>query len=251
MSDYASESGHFYDAATGEPRYRIVGANGVERDTTLRDAKKSATRGEPWVPGTTTITGLINKPGLNNWSEEQVLLAALTLPRLSDEPEAAWVKRVRLDAKEQAKKAAQRGTDIHAAIERYYATGEVDEQYAGQIEVVRGAIGILGEQQWLPEKSFASSLGYGGKVDLHSANVVLDFKTKDGSLDSLECYPEHYMQTAAGAHGLNIPGATCGIVFVRRDAPEARLIVHEADETRWGWEMFEALLRFWKVKNRI
>ena len=35
---FTSESGHWYDQ-DGEPMYTIIGANGRERNTTLRDAK--------------------------------------------------------------------------------------------------------------------------------------------------------------------------------------------------------------------
>ena len=34
-----AESGHWY-TQTGEPMYTVIGANGKERNTTLRDAKK-------------------------------------------------------------------------------------------------------------------------------------------------------------------------------------------------------------------
>ena len=36
---FTSESGHWY-TQEGEPMYTIIGANGKERNTTLRDAKK-------------------------------------------------------------------------------------------------------------------------------------------------------------------------------------------------------------------
>ena len=39
MSNYKSEAGHWYDHE-GKPMYTIVGVNGKERNTTLRDAKK-------------------------------------------------------------------------------------------------------------------------------------------------------------------------------------------------------------------
>ena len=38
MSNYKSEAGHWYDH-NGEPMYTIIGANGKERNTTLRAAK--------------------------------------------------------------------------------------------------------------------------------------------------------------------------------------------------------------------
>ena len=62
MSDWASESGHWYDSATGEPRYTIIGANGVERPTTLRDA-----RVHKLVPSVTTITACAARFQLEKW----------------------------------------------------------------------------------------------------------------------------------------------------------------------------------------
>jgi hypothetical protein len=241
-----SEAGHWYDALTGEPRYTVIGANGQERASTLRDARKHG-----WVPSVTTILQAAAKPGLERWKAEQVLMAGLTLPRLPDEPEKAWTARVWEDSKQQAQKAAERGTIIHAAIEKWFSTGEVDADYMRWIGAVSDLMDAFGSQTWLPEKSFASPLGYGGKVDLHSANVVLDFKTKDGTLAKVECYDEHYMQVAAYAQGLGIGDAACGIVFVRRDEPEARLVMHAAEDTRRGWAMFQALLAYWKAANRL
>ena len=40
-SKFKSESGHWY-TQEGEPMYTIIGANGKERNTTVRDAKKIA-----------------------------------------------------------------------------------------------------------------------------------------------------------------------------------------------------------------
>ena len=57
----SSESGHWY-TQEGEPMYTIVGANGKERNTTLRDAKK-----DNLVPSVTTVLSLVAKPGLENW----------------------------------------------------------------------------------------------------------------------------------------------------------------------------------------
>ena len=49
-------------------------------------------------------------PQLERWKRNQVLLAALTLPRQPDEQETAWLARVESDWQEQGKKAAERGT---------------------------------------------------------------------------------------------------------------------------------------------
>jgi len=56
-----SESGHFY-ASDGTPAYRIIGKNGKERNTNVKDARE---RG--FVPSVTTVLNIIAKPGLNTW----------------------------------------------------------------------------------------------------------------------------------------------------------------------------------------
>ena len=61
-SKYKSEAGHWY-TRDGEPMYTIIGANGKERNTTLRDAKK-----EGFVPSVTTILGMVAKPSLERKS---------------------------------------------------------------------------------------------------------------------------------------------------------------------------------------
>lgn len=74
---HAAESTHWYDQ-NGEPRYTVPYADPKKgfRNTTLRDAKKMGL-----VPSVTTILGVANKPALNRWKENQILLAAMTLHR--------------------------------------------------------------------------------------------------------------------------------------------------------------------------
>jgi len=47
-----SEAGHWYDSE-GAATYTIIGANGTERNTTLKDARKHG-----YVPSVTTIIGM-------------------------------------------------------------------------------------------------------------------------------------------------------------------------------------------------
>ena len=39
VSKVASDSGHWYDGKTGEPRYTVKGKNGKERPTRITDAQ--------------------------------------------------------------------------------------------------------------------------------------------------------------------------------------------------------------------
>ena len=108
-----AESGHWY-TKEGQPAYTVIGANGKERATTLRDARK-----ENLVPSVTTILKVANNPVLNQWIQKQVLLAALTLPRLEGENDESFIARVMEDSKQQGRDAADLGTAIHASIQAF------------------------------------------------------------------------------------------------------------------------------------
>ena len=145
------------------------------------------------------------------------------------------------------KDAADRGTAMHGQIEAYFEKQPGDyPDYVKEtyIAVVR-EFGVL---NWISEKSFASGLGFGGKVDLHGNNVVIDFKTKEKVDDKTTVYDEHIMQLAAYRVGLGMPFAVCANVFVDQQA-NVKIITHEEADLKKGWEMFQCLLRFWKLKN--
>src|SRR5512137_1173398 len=107
----ASESSHWY-TREGAPKYTVEAKNGNLRNTTLADARKMNL-----VPSVTTIIGCAAKPGLEAWKLNQMMLASMTLPRAPDEPEDLYVQRVIKDSKEHARAAAQRGTEVHTALE--------------------------------------------------------------------------------------------------------------------------------------
>lgn len=246
MADFATGAGHWY-RLDGAPAYTVTGANGNERPTTLRDARKLGL-----VPSVTGIIRTAAAPGLEKWKRNQVLLSALTLPRVENEPETSWLARVERDWQEQGGKAAERGTAIHAAIERHYRGELPDETLWDWVKAAREEIRRhCGEQRWLAERSFADVRGYGGKTDLHSDEWVVDVKGKEGDAWQIDhqLFDEHLMQLAAYREGLGVPGACCGILFVGRDVPSARFVkAAEADLDR-GWQMFKALLAFWQAKH--
>jgi len=242
----AAESTHWYTRG-GEPMYTVEAAKGGQRPTTLRDARKLNL-----VPSVTTVLGIAAKPGLTQWMQRQVLLAALTLPRMHDEPEDVFIARILADSKEQGRAAADAGTDIHASIQGYYEGATVKkhrEHVEGCTRAITDAFGFHG---WIAERPFAHELGFGGKVDLHSPqNVVVDIKTKEFTdADKIDAYDEHLMQLAAYRVGLGMPEARCANVFVSRSVPGlSKLVEWSQDDLARGWKMFCALLNFWQLKN--
>ena len=241
----AAESGHWY-TRDGEPAYTTIGANGKRRNTTLRDA-----RTQNLVPSVTTILGVADKPGLRRWLQEQVLLAALTLPKIDSESDEQFIARIIDDSQEQTRSAADAGTDIHAAIEAFY----MGQQYDRHREHVQGAHGVLlstyGHQPWVAERSFCHELGFGGKVDLHAPGFVVDVKTKEfADPAKIDGYDEHRMQLAAYRVGLGMPQARCANLFVSRSTPGLSVLKEWTEEDiSSGWQMFCHLLQFWQLKN--
>lgn len=253
MSDFAQEGGHWY-RPDGTPAYTIVGKNGAERPVTLRDARK-----ENLFPSVTGIIKNLALPALEKWKRNQLLLAALTLPKKAGESESAWLVRVERDWQEEGRAAAERGTAIHAAIEKHFRGEQPDEDLWPWVMAAKHAIEAdCGEQRWAAERSFAHPIGYGGKIDLHSSGWVVDVKGKE-SLDLATLYDEHFMQLAAYRHGLfqhvwrpcdlvtDFP--RCGILFVARTEPKALFIEAKESELVRGWKMFQALLTFWQAKT--
>jgi hypothetical protein len=251
VKEKVQENGHWY-TKDGTPAYTTVGKTG-ERATTLRDARKLGL-----LPSVTTINGMLSKAGLDTWKQQQVLLAALTLPRMEGEPEQEWLSRVMQDSKATGREAAERGTAIHAVIEAYF-----DQVYMPEKPLYLDAIDValkdaFGSQLWLSEKSFGHHLGYGGKCDLMANPVngkgngfVVDFKTKDTNLDKVDVYFEHEMQLAAYREGLGVPAARCAIVFVNGTTNQVKLIEIEEQKLQNGWECFQHLLRVYQIKNGI
>lgn len=249
----AAESLHWYNK-DGSPQYTVKAKDGSDRATTLRDARTMGL-----VPSVTTIIKCAASPGLEAWKLQQMMLAAMTLPRAPDEAEDIFIQRVISDSKEQGRKAAERGSDVHAALEGYFETKVLTKQHAEfQSAVEHSVVSYFGDCEWAVEKSFAHERGFGGKIDLHTRDgdgVVIDFKTKEFTkekADKVVGYDEHLMQLAAYRMGLNLPGARCANVFVSVTEPGlVKVYEWTPEDLDRGWKMFEALLTYWYAKSGL
>lgn len=245
--EIASEKMHWYKQ-DGSPCYEIESAKGSMRPTTLRDARKLSL-----LPSVTTIMSVFPKPGLIAWKEKQILMAALTATRLVNETDDTYMARIMSDAKEQAKRAAEKGTAIHGQIERYLSGEEADPEFIPTLTAVSVALKDFFGEHIAPkcevEKSFASTLGYGGKVDLHSKalNFVCDFKTKEFDADTKQlAWDEQQMQLQAYRHGLGMPTARMINVFISTSVPGlVRIVEHDKDNNKY-MDVFKACLTFWQ-----
>lgn len=251
---YASEAGHWY-TKSGECAYTVPNKSkpGEERPTTLRDARKLGL-----LPSVSAISRQIHKPFLETWKIKNAVRYAIDHPFIGGENFEEYVSWVVKKADEEAGKVKDVGQQIHGEIERYlewHTQQAVPFCHTVNSDYVKAARDALIEfgAWWQPfkvEKSFASKLGYGGRVDLFTDSVVIDFKTKNGSFEPPFGYDEHPMQLAAYRHGLKIPEAKCYNVFISVEQP-GKYHVREwsEEELSRGWNMFLALLDLWKNTN--
>lgn len=245
MAEHASENGHWYDK-DGNPAYTVIGKNGKERPTTLRDARKLGL-----VPSVTTIIGCVAAPALTNWKIDQAILSCLTLSREENETEKEYLDRIKADAQEQARKAAERGTQIHALVQEGFEnklfTKDENQYYWSALHTVNQECGNV---KWTCEEPFAVER-YGGKCDLYNEQYLLDIKTTDKPIADLKLWESHYMQLAAYRDGLVLPYVKCGILWINSITAESRLVWADEKELEKGWKMFSALLDFWYAKTGL
>ena len=243
---FKSESGHWY-TQEGDPMYTVIGANGKERNTTLRDAKK-----DKLVPSVTTVLGMIAKPSLENWKINQALNSAMTLEKDVLESVEEFAYRCKIDSKKIGQEAAKKGTEIHAMIERGFLGEEETETYC----VIKNYLNDkFPDEEWIAEASFCADLGYGGKIDLYSkSGIFVDFKTKDnleGKDPAKLVYDEHGMQLSAYAQGCGFEDVERVSIFIDREDTELIAChVWDKDTQKKHTEMFNSILNYWKlVKN--
>lgn len=256
--------GHWYGEG-GKPRYTIIGANGKERGTTLRDAKKHG-----FVPSVTTIIGVQDKPGLLVWIKNQILEAAINNPfhPLEADPED-WKRQVLNTSTLVTRNAAEKGTEIHDVLENYFNTGKISKHK----RLVKPVVDFLNEKfkgvEWVAEASFTHQDGFGGKVDLYGVadrgketerRIVLDFKTKDtDDVKKMIPFDDHHMQTAAYVVGIqDTLEINSGLfdfslwerynLFISTNTPGLLNLTQSCDFVR-DWAMFSLLCKFWQLKN--
>ncbi len=265
----ASEQGHFYDRKTGAAIYEVaMTSKSGMRPTNIGDARKL-----DLVPSVTYVLNCMAKPGLEAWKAKQLLEASLTLPRKQGENLDAYAKRVIEDSKAQGIAAADRGTQLHKAIEDYIR-GTIAPEWKEHLIVLdktlmQHGIDIHAGQ---PEHSFSASINglfYGGKIDYHANHVygieqgiLCDFKSKDKIEDKKQMvWDEHLMQLAAYGYGV------FGVVTSKRDWKwdsfralnvfvgcndmEIRVFEHKPEDMERAFSMFQDILSFWSKKNRF
>ncbi len=240
---------HWYDIQ-GNPRYEIEGKKGM-RASTLRDARKHG-----WVPSATSIWGdVIARPMLNNWIQTELMKAlwaeTKSAPIMTERGFTEAEKLARARYSKQQQEIMGRGTSIHDDLEKYFSGQDTprDNMYLCD-NVARVLEVICGDNKWIAEKSFSHPSGYGGKVDLHSDEWVVDFKTKDFPPEpdvKKMVYDDQGCQLAAYDQGL---GGGRRLLNVFIDAKTGAVLEWEHKDADRFRDMFNHALSLWKLVKK-
>ena len=253
----AKSSAHWY-RVNGEPCHSRLTKQGKERATNLRDARK-----ENLYPSVTSILGILNKKGLEQWKQNNLLKSAWDKRELVADFEK-WLKEVVASSWEVSKEAMQFGTDWHHMAESYATTGKI-ENIAPQVEPYVDEFKAWFDEKVVEvvssEQSVVHPLGFAGTRDLvfkhkdYPGLVVGDYKTQNvNEKYGPKVYPEHALQLAA-YHQCKIEGNTdpvvCLSIIIDSNKPAP---LHEhvwpAEEINDAWETFCHCLAIWQAQNK-
>jgi hypothetical protein len=252
MKLFSPDSTHWY-GRDGMPMHTVPSLKGEPRATTVRDARKLGL-----LPSVTNILGVIAKPELTAWLQEQVVLAALTLPRIAGESENDFAKRVVVDSQTTRDSAADFGTAFHHGAERVALTLEVDptDPLAPWLTLYRDWFqASCARLVWTERVLVNPELGYAGTGDLliehmdHGLTLV-DLKTQGIKVATgPSVYRSWGYQLAAYRKALGQP-VKCMNLIVNSREPHLPVEVpwNDVDMER-NWAAFEAARRLWVIEK--
>jgi hypothetical protein len=125
-----------------------------------------------------------------------------------------------------------------------------DEDYTLCKKVYETILNETGSKNFKAETNFSSDL-FGGQVDLHNYDWIIDYKTKqtaDKFKPKKMVYSDHSMQLSAYREGLN-SYARCANVFVCLEDGQIDFHIHLEKELEKGKELFDLATKAWHIKN--
>ena len=252
MKLFSPDSAHWYQR-DGVACHTVPSLKGEPRPTTLRDARKLGL-----MPSVTNILGVIAKPELTAWLQEQAVMAALTLPRMAGETEDAFAKRVVADSQTTRDGAADFGTGFHHGAERVAQTLEVDPKHPAAEWLRHYRVWYQGNAialRWTEKVLIHPEGCYAGTADLlidHAVHgpTLVDLKTmkiKPGA--KMAPYKTWCYQLAAYRYALGQP-VKCMNLVVNSVEPSVPIEHVWSDaEMESGWQAFMAAHRLWVIEK--
>lgn len=243
---FTDQAGHWYNVE-GKSAHVIIGKNGLERNTTVTDARKLGL-----YPSVTSVLSTLAKPQLVNWQMEQLMNALLNTPRMEAEKLEDYCKRVIKISKEQTTKAAEHGTRMHEEAEKILMGQETskEERLEPYIKTFRKwAEENITKTHWC-EKSLVGA-GYAGRcdalVDLRGVGTcIIDLKNRKVTPPREPFFETDTAQLSAYrmAHG-DLRVGCVSVVLPANDPSKVLTRVWDEHELNEAYQAFSALLKVW------
>jgi len=240
---------HWY-TKTGEPCHEVPAKKGGMKSTTIKEAREMNL-----LPSVTNILGVVAKPNLTAWLQTQAIMHALTTPRVADESEDDFARRMVSEMKSEHAKAPDLGTRIHAACELWAVsktvTPEADliryqEAFAEWLETA-------GEVIWAEKVLIGSD--YAGKADLliehkELGPVLVDLKSQDVKNGKPSFYDEWCWQNAAYANCVSEKTPMIGNLIIDKTEPgRVHWKLWTREEQDAGFTAFQAAKVIWQIQK--
>lgn len=247
-----TKSAHWYTREGASCHTQLTADGSRERATTLKDARKLNL-----VPSVTSILSTLDKPALMDWKLNQALTAADANKRQEGETLEYWIGRIKDTAHDQVVEAADKGSEIHKALEECTAGAPVPSDLEPFVRPFLNWLAEKGLRQTGREVRIVNGkYGYAGTTDClfsygQAGKGSIDYKTKKTKPgQAVDSYPEHKMQLAAYAaahYGEEALGDVLAAnVFISTTEP-GRMEVVKAGDLRPWFSAFCCLCEVWRL----
>tara|TARA_R110000765_G_scaffold38713_3_gene84655 strand:+ start:713 stop:1537 length:825 start_codon:yes stop_codon:yes gene_type:complete len=248
---------HYYDI-DGKPRHTQVIKSGKRkgelRKTNTRDAKN-----KKLFPSVSGYTGIVDKPSLSDWKLRETLMVANEMPPIRGESQRQWAQAVQTKANKIMAGPAERGTQLHDAIESRVlnpdqAEREIDAFVFPVIKTLRELCD--GTPIAHTEKVVVNAAkGYAGTADviLEDGRIV-DYKSKSfKGRDTVDTSKDHPMQLAAYYVAANPTAKAflpCTNIYFCREKP-GKIMVKTWTEAELlvAWMAFDQCCKLFRYIN--
>ena len=234
--------------------HTTLGANGVERNTTLRDARKLGL-----MPSVTTIfKDVMINHGVDRWYKDLLIQAGYTVPDSFRHGDYENYKtRVMEDAGEFSRAAREFGTGVHGVLDEFNTSRKLNcaDAYQAWLEQYVTWFEANIERVYFSEETLVNAkVGYAGTTDLHArhkthGDVVIDFKTQQVKKDKPTFYKEWIYQLAAYRECIESKPQCLSVAInsLKAEAPVEKL--WSDSDTEMGWGVFVRACEIWQLQR--
>jgi hypothetical protein len=250
---HISESAHWY-REDGTSAHEVPDAKGKKMiKTTIVQAKKLNL-----FPSVTSIMNIISKPFVDNWRIDMYMKEIYLHPEMITMDYENWREKIMEFVEPKLNEGARRGSEIHSAICDYFGDKPFDVKFNKLMDNFREKTEAIGLVKGIvvSEKGYChKELGYAGCVDVTCGSVLADMKTtSDKHFANLQKYPYREWKIQLSAYNRmllanGIATDTFHSIIINRDTDEVAVVTYDKYDLDKSWEMFNALLNYWKIAN--